>query len=67
MQEMIVKSSAPVGVSVITICGFQIPDLVQLATLVYVVVMIAYKAWHWRLESKGYKIKPEDKEGEDEL
>jgi hypothetical protein len=66
VPEMVTKFSAPATVSVATIAGFQIPDLVQLATLVYLVVLITYKGWHWYREYKGYKINTEDKE-DDEL
>jgi hypothetical protein len=66
VPEMAMKFSAPATVSAATIAGFQVPDLVQLATLVYLVLLITYKGWHWRREYKGYKINEQDK-ADDEL
>lgn len=43
------KASAPVGVSLATVAGFHIHDLVIWATLIYTVLMIGHKAFHiWR-------------------
>jgi len=66
ISDMALKSSAPVTVSAATIAGIQVPDLVQMATLIYLVVLITYKTWHWYREYKGYKINQEDK-ADDEL
>jgi len=42
-----------VGVKGVTLLGFTLPDLVSLATLVYVVILIAYKLWSWRKERRS--------------
>jgi hypothetical protein len=62
VSDMALKATPPVAVSGATIAGIEVPALVQLATLIYLTVLISYKCWHWYREYKGYKINKEDRE-----
>jgi len=66
VSDMAIKATPPVAVSGATIAGIEVPNLVQLATLVYLVVLITYKCWHWYREWRGYKINKADQD-DDEL
>lgn len=48
-----VKLLPLVGVKGMTWLGFTLPDLVSLATLVYVIILIAYKLWSWSKERRA--------------
>jgi len=43
----LIKLSPAAGVKGMVLIGFTLPDLVSLATLTYVVILIAYKLWSW--------------------
>lgn len=43
----LVKFSPIAGAKGMMLLGFTLPDLVSLATLTYVVILIAYKLWSW--------------------
>lgn len=38
------------GVKGVTLLGFTLPDIVSMATLAYVIILIAYKLWTWHKE-----------------
>jgi hypothetical protein len=42
---LIVKAAPPVGVSLATVAGFQVGELVLWATLIYTVLMICHKLY----------------------
>ncbi len=42
-----VKASFPVGVSLATLGGMSLHDVVMLATLVYIVLQAAFLLWKW--------------------
>ena len=44
------KAAPPVGVSLATVAGYQVSELVLWATLVYTVLMIAHKVYQIYLE-----------------
>jgi len=41
--SMVTKAAAPVGVSLATVAGYQVSELVLWATLIYTVLMIGHK------------------------
>ena len=45
LASITAKASPPVGVSLATVAGIHIHDLVLWATLVYTVLMIGHKIW----------------------
>jgi len=60
---MAVKMAPPVAVVTAAKAGITLPELVQLATLVYVLLMIVHKCWHMWKEWKTGKVEP-DVDGE---
>ncbi|UJH95821.1 holin [Pantoea phage Nifs112] len=46
----VLKTSPGWGVAGMHVFGVSLPDLVSLATLTYVVILIAYKLWSWSKE-----------------
>lgn len=48
----LLKLSPIAGVKGVMILGFTLPDLVSLATLTYVLILIAYKIWSWVKEGR---------------
>lgn len=42
---MVTKASPPVGVSLASVVGFHVHDLILWTTLVYTVMMIIHKGW----------------------
>lgn len=56
------KAGPSVSVSLATIAGYNVSDIILWATLIYTVLMIAHKAYHiWR-DIKGHR---KDKNGSD--
>lgn len=54
MSEIAAKAGPPVSVSIATFAGFQVSDLVLWATLIYTVLMITHKVYHfWRDVKSG--------------
>lgn len=51
----LLKLSPIVGAKGMVLLGFTLPDLVSLATLTYVVILIAYKLWSWSKEWRKTK------------
>lgn len=49
------KASFPVGVSLATLGGLTLHDLVMLATLVYIVLQAAYLLWKWYRQATSEK------------
>lgn len=49
------KASFPVGVSLATLGGVSLNDLVMLATLVYIVLQAAFLLWKWYRLATGDK------------
>lgn len=45
LAEVVTKASPPVGVSLATVAGLHIHDLVLWATLIYTVLMIGHKIY----------------------
>jgi hypothetical protein len=41
----VVKSSPPITISLATVCGMQVSELVLWATLIYTVILIGYKLY----------------------
>ena len=56
---MVAKAAPPVAVVSASAAGITLPELVQLATLVYVFLMIVHKCWHMWKEWKTGKLEPE--------
>ena len=42
---MVAKATPPVGVSLATVAGYQVSELVLWATLIYTLMMIGHKAY----------------------
>lgn len=55
----LLKLSPIAGAKGVMLLGFTLPDLVSLATLTYVIILIAYKLWSW---SKEWRSKYGDKQ-----
>lgn len=50
------KAAFPAGVSLATLAGVSLHDLVMLATLVYIVLQAAYLLWKWyRQATRGIR------------
>ena len=49
------KASFPVGVSLATLGGMTLHDVVMLATLVYIVLQAAFLCWKWYRLATGDK------------
>jgi hypothetical protein len=48
-QVMVAKAGPSVGISLATIAGYPVSELILWATLLYTVLMIAHKLYHiWR-------------------
>jgi len=47
------KAAPPVGVSLATVAGYQVSELVLWATLVYTILMIGHKVYQIYLEVSG--------------
>lgn len=56
---MAAKAAPPVAVASASAYGITLPELVQLATLIYVGLMIVHKCWHMWKEWKTGKPEPE--------
>lgn len=62
-SAMAAKVAPPVAVAGANAAGITVPEAIQLATLVYVVLMIIHKCWHMWKEWKTGIAAPES-EGE---
>lgn len=51
----VLKLSPILGAKGMVLLGMTLPDLVSLATLTYVVILIAYKLWSWAKEWRKLK------------
>ena len=60
---MAAKVAPPAAVVGAHAAGITVPDAIQIATLVYVILMIIHKGWHMWKELKTGKRMPET-EGE---
>ena len=57
LAEVVTKATPPVGISLATVFGYNVSDLVLWATLIYTVMMVGHKAYMiWR-DIKGGKYK----------
>jgi hypothetical protein len=45
MTAVVTKTAPPVGVSLATVAGYQVSELVLWATLIYTVMMIGHKVY----------------------
>lgn len=45
VADMTIKSAPPIGVAVANVAGMPVPELVQWATLIYLVLLIGHKGW----------------------
>lgn len=50
---MAVKAAPPVTVAGANLAGIPLPELVQWATLIYVLVMAGHQLWKWYREWKA--------------
>lgn len=62
-SAMAAKAAPPVAVVGAHAAGITVPEAIQIATLVYVVLMIVHKVWHMWKEWRTGKVMPES-EGE---
>ena len=46
LSEMVVKGTPPVSISLATVMGYNVSDLVIWATLLYTLLMIGHKVYH---------------------
>lgn len=60
IADMAIKSAPPVTVAAANIAGMPIPELVQWATLIYLVMLIGHKGWQIYKEFKGRSCEPID-------
>jgi hypothetical protein len=60
---MAAKLSPPAAVGIAPIMGITLPELVQIAALVYTILMIVHKVWHMWKEWRTGRAMPES-EGE---
>lgn len=63
VSAMAAKAAPPVAVISAHAAGVTVPEAIQIATLVYLILMIAHKAWHWWRELRTGRVMPES-EGE---
>ena len=56
------KAAPPVGVSLATVAGYQVSELVLWATLVYTILMIGHKVYQIYLDVSGNVSKTLDKQ-----
>jgi hypothetical protein len=56
------KVAPPVGVSLATVAGYQVSELVLWATLVYTILMIGHKVYQIYLDVSGNVSKTLDRE-----
>lgn len=63
VSAMAAKAAPPVAVVGAHVAGITVPEAIQIATLVYVVLMIIHKLWHMWKEWRTGKTMPES-EGE---
>lgn len=47
------KAAFPAGVSLATLAGVSLHDLVMLATLVYIALQASYLVWKWYRQAKN--------------
>lgn len=59
--SMATKAAAPVTVSLATIAGYPVSDILLWATLIYTVLMIAHKVWAMYKDFRGNICSPEVK------
>ncbi len=50
VSAVVAKTAPPVGVSLATVAGYQVSELVLWATLIYTVLMIAHKVYQIYLD-----------------
>jgi len=58
---MVAKSAAPITVSIATIAGYQVSEILLWATLIYTVLMIGHKLYSIYKDIKGNLCSPEVK------
>lgn len=63
VSAMAAKAAPPVVVVGAHAAGITVPEAIQIATLVYVILMIVHKCWHMWKEWRTGRVTPES-EGE---
>lgn len=53
---MVAKAAPPASVSLATLAGYQVSELVMIATLIYTVLMIAHKIYVFANDVRGKKF-----------
>ena len=53
---MVAKAAPPLAVVGAQIAGWDVPDMVQWLTLIYVVLMIVHKLWRMGLEAYRFCV-----------
>lgn len=60
---MLAKVSPPAAVGIAPAIGITVPEAIQIATLIYVILMVVHKCWHMWKEWRTGRVMPES-EGE---
>ena len=53
---MVAKAAPPIAVIGAQIAGWDVPDMVQWLTLIYVVLMIVHKLWRMGMEAYRFLV-----------